>query len=88
MALTTTATDIIKKAKNASGNLQDRVLSHLVSQKQLVDVYLVNGIRLQGYINAFDNYAVFLTKSPDDVEVLISHMIYKHAISTIGNSTQ
>jgi host factor-I protein len=67
--------------------LQDQVLAHLVSQRLLVDIYLVNGIRLQGYINGFDNYAVFLTKSPGEAEVMISHMIYKHAISTIGSGS-
>jgi len=87
MTLTTTRTDIIKKNNIASGNLQDQVLSHLVSQRLLVDIYLINGIRLQGYVNGFDNYAVFLTKSHDDAELIISHMIYKHAISTIGSAT-
>lgn len=41
-----------------------------------VSIYLVNGIKLQGQIDAFDQFVVMLRNS-------VSQMIYKHAISTV-----
>ncbi len=41
-----------------------------------VSVYLVNGIKLQGQIESFDQFVVLLKNS-------VSQMIYKHAISTV-----
>jgi host factor-I protein len=39
-------------------------------------VYLVNGIKLQGQIESFDQYVVLLRNT-------VTQMVYKHAISTI-----
>ena len=41
-----------------------------------VSIYLVNGIKLQGQIESFDQYVVLLRNT-------ITQMVYKHAISTI-----
>jgi host factor-I protein len=41
-----------------------------------VSIYLVNGIKLQGQIDSFDNFVVLLKNS-------VSQMVYKHAISTV-----
>jgi len=41
-----------------------------------VSIYLVNGIKLQGQIESFDQFVVLLKNS-------VSQMIYKHAISTV-----
>jgi len=41
-----------------------------------VSIYLVNGIKLQGHIESFDQFVVLLKNA-------VSQMIYKHAISTI-----
>jgi host factor-I protein len=41
-----------------------------------VAIYLVNGIKLQGNIESFDQFAVLLKNT-------VSQMVYKHAISTI-----
>ncbi len=41
-----------------------------------MSIYLVNGIKLQGQIESFDQFVVLLRNS-------VSQMIYKHAISTI-----
>jgi len=38
--------------------------------------YLVNGIKLQGQIESFDQYVVLLRNT-------VTQMVYKHAISTI-----
>ncbi len=41
-----------------------------------VSIYLVNGIKLQGQVESFDQFVVLLKNS-------VSQMIYKHAISTV-----
>jgi len=41
-----------------------------------VSIYLVNGIKLQGQIDSFDQFVVLLRNS-------VNQMVYKHAISTI-----
>jgi len=41
-----------------------------------VAIYLVNGIKLQGQIESFDQFVVLLKNS-------VSQMVYKHAISTV-----
>ncbi|MGH8549513.1 MAG: RNA chaperone Hfq, partial [Methylococcales bacterium] len=46
-----------------------------------VSIYLINGIKLQGKIDSFDQYVVMLKNS-------ISQMVYKHAISTIVPARQ
>ncbi len=57
-------------------SLQEPFLETLRKEQVPVYVYLVNGIKLQGKIEAFDQYVVMLTNST-------SQIIYKHAISTI-----
>lgn len=56
--------------------LQDPFLAALAQEQVQCSVYLVNGIKLQGYIESFDAYVVVLRNA-------ISQMVYKHAISTI-----
>ena len=56
--------------------LQDPFLNILRKEKVPVSIYLVNGIKLQGQIDSFDQFVVLLKNS-------VSQMVYKHAISTI-----
>ena len=42
-----------------------------------VSIYLVNGIKLQGQVESFDQYVVLLRNTS------VTQMVYKHAISTI-----
>lgn len=56
--------------------LQDPFLNILRKEKIPVSIFLVNGIRLQGQVESFDQFVVLLRNS-------VSQMIYKHAISTI-----
>ena len=56
--------------------LQDPFLSALRKEQVQVSVYLVNGIKLQGHIESFDQYVVLLKNA-------ITQMVYKHAISTV-----
>jgi len=57
-------------------SLQDPFLNALRRERVPVAIYLVNGIKLQGQVESFDNFVVLLKNS-------VSQMIYKHAISTI-----
>lgn len=56
--------------------LQDPYLNALRKERVPVSIYLVNGIKLQGQIDSFDQFVVLLRNS-------VSQMIYKHAISTV-----
>jgi host factor-I protein len=56
--------------------LQDSFLSDLASKKVSVSIYLVNGIKLHGEVETFDESVILLKNS-------VSQMVYKHAISTI-----
>ncbi|MEK7302735.1 MAG: RNA chaperone Hfq, partial [Pseudomonadota bacterium] len=55
--------------------LQDPFLNILRKEHIPVSIYLVNGIKLQGQIDSFDQYVVLLKNS-------VTQMVYKHAIST------
>jgi host factor-I protein len=56
--------------------LQDPFLNELRKEKVPVSIFLVNGIKLHGVVDSFDQYVVMLKNS-------ITQMVYKHAISTI-----
>lgn len=56
--------------------LQDPFLNALRKEKIPVSVFLVNGIKLQGVIEAFDQYVLVLKNA-------VSQMVYKHAVSTV-----
>ncbi len=57
-------------------SLQDPFLNALRRERVPVAIYLVNGIKLQGTIESFDQFVVLLRNT-------VSQMVYKHAISTI-----
>jgi len=59
-----------------SQNLQDTFLNALRKEHTPVSIFLVNGIKLQGRIDSFDQYVIMLKNT-------MSQMVYKHAISTI-----
>lgn len=56
--------------------LQDPYLNTLRKEHVQVAIYLINGIKLQGQIESFDQYVVLLKST-------VTQMVYKHAISTI-----
>jgi RNA chaperone Hfq len=65
--------------KNMGGKpqmLQDPFLNALRREHTPVSIYLVNGIKLQGQVESFDQYVVLLKNT-------ITQMVYKHAISTV-----
>jgi host factor-I protein len=57
-------------------NIQDPFLNALRKERVPVSIFLVNGIKLQGNIDSFDQFVVMLKST-------VSQMVYKHAISTI-----
>jgi host factor-I protein len=56
--------------------LQDPFLNALRRERVPVAIYLVNGIKLQGTVESFDQFVVLLRNQ-------VSQMVYKHAISTV-----
>lgn len=56
--------------------LQEPLLNILRKERVPVSIYLVNGIKLTGQIESFDQFVVLLRNT-------VSQLVYKHAISTI-----
>lgn len=56
--------------------LQDSFLKELETSALPVSVFLVNGVKLHGLIESFDDEVVMLKGS-------LTQIIYKHAISTV-----
>ena len=57
-------------------SVQDPFLNALRRERVPVAIYLVNGIKLQGTVESFDQFVVLLRNQ-------VSQMVYKHAISTV-----
>ena len=56
--------------------LQEPFLNALRKEKIPVSIYLVNGIKLQGQVDSFDQYVISMKNT-------VNQMVYKHAVSTI-----
>ena len=56
--------------------LQDFFLNELGREKIPVSVFLVNGIKLHGIVDGFDEHVLMLKNA-------VTQMVYKHAISTV-----
>lgn len=61
---------------NKAQFLQDPFLNELRKEQVPVSLYLINGIKLQGTIDSFDQFVIVLKSS-------VNQMVYKHAISTV-----
>ncbi len=61
---------------NKGNTLQAPFLNALRKERIPVSVFLINGIKLTGQVESFDQFVVLLKNS-------VSQLIYKHAISTI-----
>ncbi|MGN1392552.1 MAG: RNA chaperone Hfq [Succinivibrionaceae bacterium] len=57
-------------------SLQDPFLNALRKEHIQVSIYLVNGIKLNGQVESFDQFVILLKNN-------ICQIVYKHAISTI-----
>ena len=58
-------------------SLQDPFLNALRKERVPVSIFLVNGIKLQGQVESFDQFVILLKNS-------VSQLVYKHAVSTFG----
>lgn len=56
--------------------LQDSFLEELRKEKVAVSIFLVNGIKLHGAVDSFDEHVIMLKST-------VTQMVYKHAISTV-----
>lgn len=56
--------------------LQDSFLALLQKDAVPVSVFLVNGIKLHGVIDTYDEHVLMLKNA-------ITQMVYKHAVSTV-----
>jgi host factor-I protein len=59
-----------------SDRLQDAFLETLKKQNLQVSIFLINGIKLHGIVDQFDDHVVMLKNA-------VTQMVYKHAISTV-----
>ena len=72
----------MQEEKNNNNNvsrghgLQDPYLNALRRERTPVSIFLVNGIKLQGQIESFDQFVILLKNT-------VSQMVYKHGISTV-----
>lgn len=57
-------------------SIQDTFLEHLQQEQNTVSIFLVNGIKLHGIIDSFDEHVILLKNG-------ITQMIFKHAVSTV-----
>jgi host factor-I protein len=62
---------------NKKESVQDTFLLQLKKQKARVNIFLANGIKLEGTIEAFDQYVVLLRNSN-------VCMLYKNNIATVA----
>jgi len=61
---------------NKHSSLQDPFLNTLRKEKVSISIYLLNGIKLQGVVEAFDQVTIVLRSN-------VNQLVYKHSISTI-----
>jgi host factor-I protein len=65
-----------EKNMSKGHSLQDPYLNALRKERIPVSIFLVNGIKLQGQVESFDQFVILLKNT-------VSQMVYKHAISTV-----
>ena len=71
----------LRESAHPSGrvqNLQDAYLAEVRKAGIPVTIYLMNGFQLRGTVKGFDSFTIVLEYEHR------THLIYKHAISTIS----
>ena len=56
--------------------LKNSFLNELLKEKVTVSIFLVNGIKLHGIVDGFDDDVIMLKNG-------VTQMVFKHAISTV-----
>jgi host factor-I protein len=59
-------------------NIQQEFLDKAIKEKQLLTLYLINGLRVRAHIEAYDNFTILLKEDGKQ------HLYYKHSITTIN----
>lgn len=62
------------------GALQDLFLAATARQQQVVTIFLVNGVMLQGTVTGYDQFSLLLERGNQ------AQLVYKHAVSTVQPS--
>lgn len=62
---------------NQASSVHDKFLENLISKKVPVMVFLINGVKLQGCIDACDEVALILRREQG------VQLLYRQAVSTI-----
>ncbi len=57
-------------------HLQDMFLKTLQQEQVPVSVFLINGIKLHGVVDSFDEHVIMLKNA-------VTQMVYKNAVSTV-----
>jgi host factor-I protein len=67
-------------APEAAGrpNIQQEFLDKAIKENQLLTLYLINGQRIKGIIEAYDSFTLLLKEGGKQ------HLYYKHSITTIN----
>jgi host factor-I protein len=66
-----------ERAGAGKGKLQDLFLAAAARDRQLVTVFLVNGVMLQGSVTGFDQFSLLMERGSQ------AQLVYKHAVSTV-----
>lgn len=74
------SSDISNSITITKNQVQDEYIQKCLNSKKPVNVYLVNGIKLQGQILAHDAFTLLIKGKTDESE---PQLVYKHACSTI-----
>jgi len=57
--------------------IQDEILKRAQENNQPITVFLSKGIRISGFVKAFDRFCILLETNGEE------QLVFKHAISTI-----
>lgn len=60
-------------------NIQDQYLNQARKERVLVDITMMSGEKLQGYIKSFDSFCVLVDSNGD-------LLLYKHAVASITSA--
>lgn len=57
--------------------VHDAFFAEVLNSREEVTIFLVNGVKLQGFLSWYDNESLMLTRDG------ITQLVYVHAISTV-----
>ncbi|RMA97730.1 RNA chaperone Hfq [Hydrogenothermus marinus] len=69
-------------AKNKMPRIQEKYLNAIRKANVRVNVYLENGVKLEGKIRYFDTFCILLKEGPRQI------LVYKHAVTTVKPKRQ